>query len=136
MATKKKTKKKQTKSKRTAGKKMASTKKAFRKKPAKKRTTPRKMLAKKNAAPKKGELKTKVGGKKTTGGKTAGALKKQVRGKSQSVDTVAWHSHWRDWERGRASNREICRDCPTSKVRIRRVWTSCSRKETRSRPTW
>jgi len=85
MATKKKTKKKQTKSKRTAGKKMASTKKAFRKKPAKKRTTPRK-----NAAPKKGELKTKVGGKKTTGGKTAGALKKQVRGKSQSVDTVAF----------------------------------------------
>ena len=90
MATKKKTKKKQTKSKRTAGKKMASMKKAFRKKPAKKRTTPRKMLAKKNAAPKKGELKTKVGGKKTTGGKTAGALKKQVRGKSQSVDTVAF----------------------------------------------
>ena len=85
MATKKKTKKKQTKSKRTAGKKMASTKKAFRKKPAKKRTTPRK-----NAAPKKGELKTKVGGKKTTGGKTAGELKKQVRGKSQSVDTVAF----------------------------------------------
>ena len=131
MATKKKTKKKQTKSKRTAGKKMASMKKAFRKKPAKKRTTPRK-----NAAPKKGELKTKVGGKKTTGGKTAGALKKQVRGKSQSVDTVAWHSHWRDWERGRASNREICRDCPVSKVRIRRVWTSCLRKETRSRPMW
>jgi len=132
MATKKKTKKKQTKSKRTAGKKMASMKKAFRKKPAKKRTTPRKMLAKKNAAPKKGELKTKVGGKKTTGGKTAGALKKQVRGKSQSVDTVAFSPEGS----GRASNREICRDCPTSKVRIRRVWTSCSRKETRSRPTW
>ena len=34
-------------------------------------------------------MKTKVGGKKTTGGKT-GALKKQVRGKSQSVDTVAF----------------------------------------------
>src|SRR6266403_6184591 len=90
MATKKKTKKKQTKSKRTAGKKMASIKKAFRKKPAKERTTPRKTLAKKNAAPKKGELKTKVGGKKTTGGKTAGALKKQVWGKSQNVDTVAF----------------------------------------------
>ena len=63
MATKKKTKKKQSKSKRTAGKK---------------------------AAPKKAAVKTKVGGKKTTGGKTAGALKKQVRGKSQSVDTVAF----------------------------------------------
>ena len=32
----------------------------------------------------------KVGGKKTSGGKTAGALKKQVRGKSRSVDTVAF----------------------------------------------
>jgi hypothetical protein len=68
MATKKKTKKKQTKSKRTAGKK----------------------VAKKKAAPKKAEVKTKAGGKKTTGGKTAGELKKQVRGKSQSVDTVAF----------------------------------------------
>jgi len=67
MATKKKTKKKQTKSKRTAGKK----------------------VAKKKAAPKKAAVKTKGGGKKTTSGKTAGALKKQVRGKSQSVDTVA-----------------------------------------------
>jgi hypothetical protein len=67
MATKKKTKKKQTKSKRTAGKK----------------------VAKKKAAPKKTAVKTKVGGKKTTGGKTGGALKKQVRGKSQSLDTVA-----------------------------------------------
>ena len=63
MATKKKTRKKQTKSKRAAGKK---------------------------AAPKKAEVKTKAGGKKTTGGKTAGALKKQDRGKSQSVDTVAF----------------------------------------------
>jgi N utilization substance protein A len=57
---------------------------------AKKRVTPKKKLAKKKAAPKKAEVKTKVGGKKTTGGKTAGGLKKQVRGKSQSVDTVAF----------------------------------------------
>ena len=68
MATKNKTKKKQTKSKRTTGKK----------------------VAKKKAAQKKAAVKTKVGGKKTTGGKTAGALKKQIRGKSQSVDTVAF----------------------------------------------
>jgi hypothetical protein len=67
MATKKKTKKRQTKSKRTAGKK----------------------VAKKKAAPKKAAVKTTAGGKKTTGGKTVGALRKQVRGKSQSVDTVA-----------------------------------------------
>src|SRR5713226_8544466 len=79
MATKKKTKKKQAKSKRTAGKKVAPMKKAVKKK-----------LAKKKAAPKKAKVKTKAGGKKTTGWKTAGASKKQVRGKSQSVDTVAF----------------------------------------------
>jgi len=90
MATKKKTKKKQTKSKRTAGKKVAPMKKSFGKKLAKKRVTPKKKLAKKKAAPKKAEVKTKIGGKKTTGGKTAGALKKQVRGKSQSVDAMAF----------------------------------------------
>jgi hypothetical protein len=47
-------------------------------------------LAKKKAAPKKAELKTEVGVKKTTGGETAGAFRIQVRGKSQSVDTVAF----------------------------------------------
>src|SRR5882762_8179407 len=81
MAAKKKTKKKRTKSKRTLGKKVALMKKAVKNK---------KKLAKKRAAPKKAEVKTKAGGKKTTGGRTAGALKKQVRGKSQSVDTVAF----------------------------------------------
>jgi hypothetical protein len=66
-------------------------KKAVQKKlAAKKRSTPKKKLAKKKGAPKKAEVKTKVGGKKTTGGKTAGARKKQVRGKSQSVDAVAF----------------------------------------------
>jgi hypothetical protein len=87
MATKKKTKKKQ--SKRTAGKKVAPMKKAV-KKLAEKRVAPQRKLARKKAAPKKAAVKTKVDGKKTTGGKTAGALKKQVRGKSQSVDTVAF----------------------------------------------
>jgi hypothetical protein len=89
MATKKKTKKKQPESKRTAGKKVAPMKRAVKKKLAKKRGTPKKKLAKKKAAPKKAEVKTKVGGKKPTGGKT-GVLKKQVRGKSQSLDTVAF----------------------------------------------
>ncbi len=78
MATKKKTKKKQTKSKRTAGKTVAPMKKTAKRKLAKKTVTPKK------------KLKTKVGGKKTTGGNTAGAFKKQVRGKSRSVDTVAF----------------------------------------------
>jgi hypothetical protein len=90
MATKKKNKKKQTKSKRTAGKKVAPMKKAAKKKLAKPRVTHKKNLAKKKAAPKKEEVRTNAGGEKTTGGKTAGAATKQVRGKSQSVDTVAF----------------------------------------------
>ena len=65
-------------------------KKAVKKKLSKKRVTDKKKLAKKKAAPKKAEVKTKAGGKKTTAGKTAGALKRQVGGKSQSVDTVAF----------------------------------------------
>jgi len=83
---------KQTKSKRTVGKKVAPTKKAVKKKLAKnkKRVTPKKKLAKKKAAPKRAVARTKVGGKRTTGGKTGGALEKQVQGKSQSVDTVAF----------------------------------------------
>jgi hypothetical protein len=88
MATKNKTKKK-TRSKRTAGKK-ATTKKAVRMNQTEKRVTPNKRLAKKRVAQKKAEVKTKLGSKKTTGGKAAGALKKQVRGKSQSVETVAF----------------------------------------------
>jgi hypothetical protein len=62
----------------------------MKKKPTKKRVTPKRKLAKKKAAPKKAEVKTKAGRKKTNRGKTAGALKKQVREKSQSVDTVAF----------------------------------------------
>src|SRR6059058_5827391 len=79
MATKKKTKKKQARSKRTAGKKLTPMKMAIKHKLAKKRVTP-----------KKAKVKTKAGGKKTTGGETAGALKEQVRGKNQSVETVAF----------------------------------------------
>jgi hypothetical protein len=89
MAAKKKTKKKQTKSKRTAGNKMTPMKKTAKKKLAMKRKTPKKELAKK-AAQKKATVKTKAAGKKTIGVKTATALKKQVRAKSQSVDTVAF----------------------------------------------
>jgi hypothetical protein len=62
---------------------VAPVKKAIKKKLDKMRVTPKKKLAKKRAAPKKAKMKTKVGGK------TAGALKKQVREKSQSVETVA-----------------------------------------------
>ena len=80
--------------------------------------TPKKKLAQKRAAPKKTEVKTKVGGK------TAGALNKHVQEKKPKRGYGGIHTG-RDWERGRVSNREICRDCPTSKVQIRRVWTSC-----------
>ncbi len=76
MASKKKTKKKQTK--RTAGKKLKPVKKARKAKLAKK------------APPKKAGAKTKAGGKKKAVGKTARAAKKPVRGKSQTVDTVAF----------------------------------------------
>src|SRR6202521_4038068 len=90
MATKKKTEETQTKSKRTAGKKVVLMKKLIKKNLTKKRATPKKKFAMKKASTKETEVKTKVGGKKTTGGKTAGALKNQVREKSQNVDTVAF----------------------------------------------
>jgi hypothetical protein len=83
------------KAKRIAGKKVTPMKKVVKKRPAKKRpakkrVTTKKKLAKKKAAPKKAEVKTTTDGKKTIGGKTAGALKKHVRGKSQSVDAAAF----------------------------------------------
>jgi hypothetical protein len=55
------------------------------KKLAKKKGIAKKRLSKKKPAPKKAAVKTKAVDKKT-----AGALKKQVREKSQSVDTVAF----------------------------------------------
>ena len=76
MAAKKKTKKKQ--AKRTSGKKVKSIKKALKQKLAKK------------AAPKKAGAKTKAGARKKAVGRTARASKKHVRGKSQSVGTVAF----------------------------------------------
>jgi hypothetical protein len=92
MASKKKTEKKQAKSIRTAGKKVAPMRKAVKNKEkmAKSRVSPKKKLTRKKAAPRKAEEKTKADDKKITVGKTAGALKKQVRGKSQSVDTEAF----------------------------------------------
>ncbi len=59
-------------------------KRTTEKKLAKTRVTPKRKLAKKRPAPKKAKVKTKAGVK------TASVLKKQVRGKSQSVNTVAF----------------------------------------------
>jgi hypothetical protein len=74
MATKKKTKKKQTKLKRTPRKKVAPMKTVVGKKRAKKRT----------------KVKVKAGSRRTTGGKAKGSPKKQVRGRGESVETVAF----------------------------------------------
>jgi hypothetical protein len=88
MATKKKGKKKPSKSKKRAGKKAAPAKKAAAKSVAKKAVAaPKKKLAVK-AAPKKAAPKAKPVSKKMPAGKTAGASKKRVRGKSENVDTV------------------------------------------------
>jgi hypothetical protein len=78
MAAKKKTRKTQTKADRTPDKKVMSRKKTVKKKLTKK------------AVPTKVAVKTKTLGKKTTVAKTAGALKKRVRRKRQSVDTEAF----------------------------------------------
>ena len=81
MTAKRKTKKRQTKSKRTVGNKMTPLKRTAKKKLAMKRETPKKKLvAKKKATQKEVPVKTKAVGKK----------EKQVREKSQSVDTVAF----------------------------------------------
>jgi hypothetical protein len=84
MAAKKKTnRQKPTKATRTAGKKVTPKKKLANKK----RGIPRKKSATK-PAPKKAAVKTKTVGKKTIGAKTVSVLKKPLREKSQSVDTV------------------------------------------------
>jgi hypothetical protein len=84
MAAKKKTKKKQTRSNTAAGKKATTTKKL----PKKRRILKRKS-AKKKTSQKKVVVKTKAVGKKTIGA-TVSDLKKRVRYKSQSVNTVAF----------------------------------------------
>jgi hypothetical protein len=86
MGAKKKTKKQQTKSKKSIGKKVTKTKKLANKK----RGIPKKTSAKKKPSPKKAALKTKTVGKKTIGTKTVSTLKRRVRKKNQSVDTVAF----------------------------------------------
>jgi hypothetical protein len=101
MTAKKKTKKRQTKSKRTAGNTMTPMKKTAKKKLAMKRgETPKKKLAKKKAAQKKAAVKTKAFGNKTIGAKT---LRKRVREKSQSVDTVAFSPEGPGTRSGRQS---------------------------------
>jgi hypothetical protein len=88
---KNKTNTKRTKPKGPARKKVKPMNKTAKKKLAKKRDTPKKKLAKKKSALKKPTVKaTKALGKKTTGAKKPPALRRRVRGKSQSVDTEAF----------------------------------------------
>lgn len=88
---KKNTNKKRTKPKGPAGKKAKPMNKTVKKKLDKKRKTPRKKLAKKKPALKKPTVTaTKALGKKTTGAKKPTALRRRVRGKSQSVETEAF----------------------------------------------
>ena len=98
MSAKKKTKKKPSKATRTAGKKATPRKKLANKK----RGIPKKKLTKK-PAPKNATVKTKAVGKKTIGAKTESVLKKQVREKSQSVDTVAYSPERPEVRSGRQS---------------------------------
>jgi hypothetical protein len=73
------------------------------KKANKKRITPKKKSANKKASAKRAALATKAGGKKTTSREAAASLKKQVRAKSRSLDTVEFapeelSSDWRPGE--------------------------------------
>jgi hypothetical protein len=97
MADKKKTKKKQTRSKRTAGKKVMPTNKLAKKKGILKKKSAKKPAQQRVA------VKTKAVGKKTIGAKKVSALEKQVREKSQSVDTVAFSPEGPEARSGRQS---------------------------------
>jgi hypothetical protein len=83
---------------------------------------------------KKAAVKTKAVGKKTIGAKTVSVLKKRGREESQSVDTGAFSPEGSVARSGRQSG-DLQGLSRASRVRIRRVSASCSRKETRSRPT-
>jgi len=103
MAAKKKTKNRQTKSKRTAPRKMKTLKRTAKKKLAIKSKTPKKRLAKKEAVLKKAAVKRKPVRKKPIDAKTMKAPKKQVRERSQSVDTVAFFPEGPGTRSGRRS---------------------------------
>ena len=64
----------------------------------------------------------------------AGALKRQVQRESQSLDTVAFALEGQGARPG--GQLGDLQGYPMSKVRIQRVWTTCSKKETRSRLSW
>lgn len=92
MATKKKTRKKQTKSKNVSAKKkppkIRVTKRSAPRKSTKR--TSKKTSAKKKAAPKKTTAKSSARSRKATARKTARGRGRPVRGKSESVATVAF----------------------------------------------
>src|SRR5258708_24813553 len=97
MVRKKKTKKKQRRTKRTAGKKVMPTKKVEKKRGILKKKSAKKPVQKKTA------VKMKAVGKKTIGAKKVSVPKKQVREKSQSVDTVQFSPEGAEARSGRQS---------------------------------
>ena len=88
-------------------------------KESKKGAIHKKKSANKKTPERSAAVKRKDVGKKTIGGKAVSALKRRGREKSQTADPVAFSP-----EGGRARSggqSGICRDCPASKVRIRKV---------------
>ena len=90
MATKKKTKKKQPESKRTAGKKVAPMKRAVKKKAGKEEGNSQEEVGEEEGISEKGGGENKGRRQKDNWRENKGRTKEQVRGKSQSVDTVSF----------------------------------------------
>ena len=90
MAARRKPKKEKTRSKRPVGKKAAPAKKTTKRKLAMKRVMHKKKPAKKKVAPRKASVKKKTHRKGPTGRERSRVITVQVRGNSQSVDTVAF----------------------------------------------
>jgi hypothetical protein len=65
------------------------------------------------------------------GKKSRSTRRKLIDRSGQTEETLEFSP--KDQEKVRVGSREICRACPASKVQIRRVLSSCLRKETRSR---
>ena len=74
------------------------------------------------AAPKKATAK-KAAGKKATGAKKVVAARRRTPARGRA--RLHRRSLAREQDRSQASYREICRDCPTAKLQIQRVSTSC-----------
>jgi hypothetical protein len=96
MAARKRREEKPTRSKRRVGKRAVPAKKAAMKKLAKKRTMHNKKPAKKKVAPQKESVRKRIGRRRKAIRERSRVITVQVRGNSQSVDTVAFPAE--PWE--------------------------------------